>query len=130
MVQNETIDPLLMCGLTGGARPLGRGPGPGQDPDGQSACLGVPVEIRAHPVHSEPDALRYHRIRIAAREGPDESAKMVFRPGPVFAILVLADEINRAAPKISRPPVPRVVAAYAVLLCGSSRPADPRDDRL
>jgi MoxR-like ATPase len=24
---------------------------------------------------------------------------MVFRPGPVFANLVLADEINRAAPK-------------------------------
>ena len=36
---------------------------------------------------------------LLAREGHDESPKMVFRPGPVFANLVLADEINRAVPK-------------------------------
>src|SRR5207244_8710418 len=36
---------------------------------------------------------------LLGREGPGDSPTMVFRPGPVFANLVLADEINRAAPK-------------------------------
>ena len=36
---------------------------------------------------------------LLGREGRDDSPMMVFRPGPVFANLVLADEINRAAPK-------------------------------
>jgi len=36
---------------------------------------------------------------LLSRRGEQESHEMVFRPGPVFANLVLADEINRAAPK-------------------------------
>ncbi|MGB4476646.1 MAG: MoxR family ATPase [Bacillota bacterium] len=32
-------------------------------------------------------------------EGPDGSREFQFRPGPVFANIVLADEINRATPK-------------------------------
>jgi MoxR-like ATPase len=36
---------------------------------------------------------------LLGRNGQAEGPSMVFRPGPVFANLVLADEINRAAPK-------------------------------
>jgi MoxR-like ATPase len=36
---------------------------------------------------------------LLGREPQAGSTAMVFRPGPVFANLVLADEINRAAPK-------------------------------
>ena len=36
---------------------------------------------------------------LLGRDGQSSGTEMVFRPGPVFANLVLADEINRAAPK-------------------------------
>ena len=36
---------------------------------------------------------------LLGRGEDSQGPKMVFRPGPVFANLVLADEINRAAPK-------------------------------
>jgi MoxR-like ATPase len=36
---------------------------------------------------------------LLARDGQGDSPRMTFRPGPVFANLVLADEINRAAPR-------------------------------
>jgi MoxR-like ATPase len=36
---------------------------------------------------------------LLSRGGPGDSPTMVFRLGPVFANLALADEINRAAPK-------------------------------
>src|SRR4029077_16365540 len=36
---------------------------------------------------------------LLGRDGNHAAPAMVFRPGPVFANLVLADEINRAAPK-------------------------------
>jgi MoxR-like ATPase len=36
---------------------------------------------------------------LLGRDGDSQGPTLVFRPGPVFANLVLADEINRAAPK-------------------------------
>ena len=36
---------------------------------------------------------------LLGRDARGDSPSMVFRPGPIFANLVLADEINRAAPK-------------------------------
>src|SRR5207237_2110547 len=36
---------------------------------------------------------------LLGRDGQATTPSMVFRPGPVFANLVLADEINRASPK-------------------------------
>ena len=49
----------------------------------------------AHPVHARPAALRHHR----GLHFQPESSDFEFRPGPVFAQVVLADEINRATPR-------------------------------
>ncbi len=57
----------------------------------RGARTGVPPD----PVHARPDAVGHHR-RQHPRRRP---ATFTFRPGPLFADLVLADEINRAPAK-------------------------------
>src|ERR1700733_5636014 len=97
--QNKTIDSLLICGLTGT----------------HALLVGVPGLAKTLMVKALASAFRWKFSRIQftpdlmpsditgyellGREGAEGSPKMVFRPGPVFANLVLADEINRAAPK-------------------------------
>ena len=51
-------------------------------------------QLLAHPVHARPAAGRRHRL---AGLRP-EAGEFEFRPGPLFANVVLADEINRATP--------------------------------
>ena len=49
-----------------------------------------------HPVHPRPAARRHHRHHASTTRRP---ATFEFHAGPVFANIVLADEINRASPK-------------------------------
>src|SRR5262245_16695046 len=97
--QDEAIDLLLICGLTGA----------------HALLVGVPGLAKTLMVKALAAAFRWKFSRIQftpdlmpsditgyellGREGQGDSPQMVFRPGPVFANLVLADEINRAAPK-------------------------------
>ena len=53
-------------------------------------------DVAPHPVHARPPAVRRHR-RVGLE--PGARAEFEFRPGGVFANVVLADEINRASPK-------------------------------
>jgi MoxR-like ATPase len=97
--QDEAIDLLLTCAMTGA----------------HALLVGVPGLAKTLMVKSLASAFRWKYARIQFTPdlmpsditgyellGRDEhggSQGMVFRPGPVFANLVLADEINRAAPK-------------------------------
>jgi MoxR-like ATPase len=97
--QDETIDLLLLCALTGS----------------HAVLVGVPGLAKTLMVKALASAFRWKFSRIQftpdlmpsditgyellGREGEAGSPRMVFRPGPIFANLVLADEINRAAPK-------------------------------
>ena len=96
--QDPTIDLLLICGLTGS----------------HALLVGVPGLAKTLMVKAMAAAFRwkFSRIQFTPDLMPsdvtgyellsrDESGapKMAFRPGPVFGNLVLADEINRAAPK-------------------------------
>ncbi|MCK7515642.1 MAG: AAA family ATPase [Desulfobacterales bacterium] len=56
-------------------------------------------EVRAHPVHARPDAVRHHRHRHHPGRPETGRRHMVFSPGPVFTNVLLADEINRTPPK-------------------------------
>ena len=56
--------------------------------------------VQPHSVHARPDARRHHRHGNSRRE-PRRPAQREFRflEGPLFANVVLADEINRTPPK-------------------------------
>ena len=97
--QDTTIDLLLVCALTGS----------------HALLVGVPGLAKTLMVKALASAFRWKFARIQftpylmpsditgyellGREEGGLAQRMVFRPGPVFANLVLADEINRAAPK-------------------------------
>lgn len=96
--QDDAIDQLLICALTGS----------------HSLLVGVPGLAKTLMVKALASAFswKFARIQFTPDLMPsditgyellgreeDGAPKMVFRQGPVFANLVLADEINRAAPK-------------------------------
>jgi len=97
--QDETIDQLLTCALTGS----------------HALLVGVPGLAKTLIVKALASAFnwRYSRIQftpdlmpaditgyeLLGSEGGSDDRTMIFRRGPVFANLVLADEVNRAAPK-------------------------------
>src|SRR5919201_3539333 len=97
--QDATIDRLLTCALTGS----------------HTLLVGVPGLAKTLMVKALASAFRWKFARVQftpdlmpsditgyellGRDGQAGAPAMVFRPGPVFANLVLADEINRAAPK-------------------------------
>src|SRR5262245_14893504 len=95
--QNQAIDQLLTCALT----------------DSHALLVGVPGLAKTLMVKALAAAFdwKFARIQFTPDLMPSDitgyellgrdpgSPSMVFRRGPVFANLVLADEINRAAPK-------------------------------
>jgi MoxR-like ATPase len=97
--QDEVIDQLLVCALTGS----------------HALLVGVPGLAKTLIVKALASAFdwKYTRIQftpdlmpadvtgyeLLGRSQDGQGPQMVFRPGPVFANLILADEINRAAPK-------------------------------
>src|SRR5437667_6351030 len=97
--QEGTIDFLLTCALTGS----------------HALLVGVPGLAKTLMVKALAKAFRWKFSRVQftpdlmpsditgyellGRDEQTGAPRMTFRPGPVFANLVLADEINRAAPK-------------------------------
>jgi MoxR-like ATPase len=95
--QDQAIDQLLTCALT----------------DSHALLVGVPGLAKTLMVKALAAAFdwKFARIQFTPDLMPSDitgyellgrepsSPSMVFRPGPVFANLILADEINRAAPK-------------------------------
>ena len=97
--QDQTIDQLLMCVLTGSHALLVGVPGLAKTL--MVKALAAAFDWRFCRIQFTPDLMPsditgYELLR---RDGDGAAPGMVFRPGPVFANLVLADEINRAAPK-------------------------------
>ena len=98
--QDAIIDELLICALTGS----------------HALVVGVPglaktliVKALASVFHWKFSRIQFTPdlmpaditgYELLGRDGQASSPEMVFRRGPVFANLILADEINRAAPKM------------------------------
>jgi MoxR-like ATPase len=99
--QDATIDLLLMCAMTGNHGLLLGVPGLAKTL--MVKALASTFSWRYSRIQFTPDLMPsditgYELLQTDTR-GMVHGQTMVFRPGPVFANLVLADEINRAAPK-------------------------------
>jgi MoxR-like ATPase len=97
--QEKTVDLLLTCALTGSHALLVGVPGLAKTL--MVKALAATFDWKFARVQFTPDLMPSDitGYELLGREGQGNSPSMVFRPGPVFANLVLADEINRAAPK-------------------------------
>ena len=97
--QDETIDLLLTCALTGSHALLMGVPGLAKTL--MVKALASAFDWKFARIQFTPDLMPSDitGYELLAREGANGSPGMVFRRGPIFANLVLADEINRAAPK-------------------------------
>jgi MoxR-like ATPase len=97
--QDETIDLLLTCALTGSHALLVGVPGLAKTL--MVKALAASFRWKFSRVQFTPDLMPSDitGYELLGRDEASGAPRMTFRPGPVFANLVLADEINRAAPK-------------------------------
>ena len=97
--QDETLDQLLTCALTGSHALLVGVPGLAKTL--MVKALAAAFDWKFSRIQFTPDLMPSDitGYELLGRQKEDGEPQLTFRPGPVFANLVLADEINRAAPK-------------------------------
>jgi MoxR-like ATPase len=96
--QQPVVDGVLICLLAGGHVLLEGVPGLGKTT--LLRTLGRVLHLKYSRIQFTPDLMPADIVGSMIMESDDHGAKALrFQPGPVFANLVLADEINRATPK-------------------------------
>jgi len=97
--QDDTIDLLLTCALTGSHALLVGVPGLAKTL--MVKALASAFDWKFARIQFTPDLMPSDitGYELLGRSADGQTPEMTFRKGPVFANLVLADEINRAAPK-------------------------------
>ncbi len=95
---HEAVEGILVCLLCGGHALLEGVPGLGKTTLIQS--LGQALDLKTSRIQFTPDLMPADIIGTNVLVQDEENRRLVrFQPGPVFAYIVLADEINRATPK-------------------------------
>ena len=96
--QTEVIDGVLICLIAGGHVLLEGVPGLGKTT--LLRTLARVLALRYSRIQFTPDLMPGDIVGSMVMESDEHGHKTLrFQPGPVFANLVLADEINRATPK-------------------------------
>jgi MoxR-like ATPase len=96
--QQDVIDGVLICLLAGGHVLLEGVPGLGKTT--LLRTLARVLHLKYARIQFTPDLMPADIIGSMVMENSADGSKFLrFQPGPVFANLVLADEINRATPK-------------------------------
>lgn len=95
--QEALLDQVLICLLARGHLLLEGLPGLGKTE--LVRALGSVLGLEAKRIQFTPDLLPGDITGNPMLQEVDGQRKFVFQPGPLFANLVLADEINRASPK-------------------------------
>ena len=96
--QQEVVDGVLICLLSGGHVLLEGVPGLGKTT--LLRTLSRVLHLKYSRIQFTPDLMPGDIVGSMMIETDDRGSKgMRFQPGPIFAHLVLADEINRATPK-------------------------------
>ena len=100
IVGHRDIINHVLIGLFAGGHVLLEGvPGLGKTLLVKTLAEGLELSFSRDPVHAGPDAGRHHRHQRDLRGRTGRRAALPLPAGPVFANIVLADEINRATPK-------------------------------
>ncbi len=96
--QQDAVDGVLICMLAGGHVLLEGVPGLGKTT--LLRTLSRVLHLRYSRIQFTPDLMPADIVGSMIMETDDRGAKTLrFQQGPIFANLVLADEINRATPK-------------------------------
>ncbi len=95
--QEKLLDQVIVCLLARGHLLLEGLPGLGKTE--LVRALGAVMGLEAKRIQFTPDLLPGDITGNPMLQEVDGERKFVFQPGPLFANLVLADEINRASPK-------------------------------
>src|SRR3954453_16725280 len=96
--QQDVVDGVLICLLSGGHVLLEGVPGLGKTT--LLRTLGRVLHLRYSRIQFTPDLMPADIVGSMVMETDERGHKTLhFQPGPIFANLVLADEINRATPK-------------------------------
>jgi len=96
--QHNVVDGVLICLLSGGHVLLEGVPGLGKTT--LLRTLARALQLKYSRIQFTPDLMPADIVGSMMIETGDHGAKSLrFQPGPIFAHLVLADEINRATPK-------------------------------
>ena len=95
--QEDVIDSVLTCLFAGGHALLEGVPGLGKTLLVRS--LSEALHLDFSRIQFTPDLMPADVTGTTVVEEDPQGRRFVFRPGPIFAQIVLADEINRATPK-------------------------------
>jgi MoxR-like ATPase len=96
--QDDVVEGVLICLLSGGHVLLEGVPGLGKTT--LLRTLARTLQLKYSRIQFTPDLMPADIVGSMIIETDDRGAKALrFQPGPIFANLVLADEINRATPK-------------------------------
>jgi len=97
--QSEAVRGALICLAVGGHALLEGAPGLGKTTLARS--LAAAVRLRSRRIQFTPDLMPADITGTSVLRGSPREGESAFRfePGPLFANVVLADEINRAAPR-------------------------------
>ncbi len=122
--QEETLNQLLQCAVTGSHALLVGAPGLAKTL--MVKAMAAAFSWRFSRIQFTPDLMPTDitGYELLGRDEKTGAPKMVFRPGPVFANLILADEINRAAPK-TQSALLEAMAEQHVTVGGETYPLPP-----
>ena len=97
--QDDVLDQLLICALTGSHALIVGAPGLAKTL--MVKALARSLNLKFNRIQFTPDLMPSDitGYELLARSADGNESIMKFRRGPIFANLILADEINRAAPK-------------------------------
>ncbi len=118
--QDEVLRGILTCLLAGGHGLLEGVPGLGKTL--MIRTLASAVDLLFTRIQFTPDLMPADIVGTSVLvDRPDGGRELTFQPGPIFANIVLADEINRATPK-TQSALLEAMAENQVTAGGKTRP--------
>ncbi|TVQ93613.1 MAG: AAA family ATPase [Deltaproteobacteria bacterium] len=118
--QQTVVDGVITCLVAGGHALLEGVPGLGKTLLVRTLAQSLHLEFRR--IQFTPDLMPADILGTHILEdSPDGGRRMIFREGPVFTQLLLADEINRATPK-TQSALLEAMQEHQVTIAGVRRP--------